>query len=103
MIKISGKIKKIFATETFGSAEKPFDKRLLWLEEVSEKYPNTWNLELWKEDCPMLDHYKEGEYVTCYIDIKGRFWEKDGKSGVMNSLKCWNFEKDGKTYKEIKV
>ena len=24
----------------------------------------------------------------------------DGKEGVMNSIKCWNIEKDGKPYKE---
>lgn len=99
MIKITGKIKKKFDTNTFNNN---FEKRLLWLEEVSEKYPNTWQLELWKQDCSMLDSYNEGDYVTCYIDIKGKFWSRDGKEGVMNSIKCWNIEKDGKSYKEMK-
>ena len=35
MIKITGKIKKKFETNTFGNG---FDKRLFWLEEVTEKY-----------------------------------------------------------------
>lgn len=98
MIKLIGKIKKIFPTETYGT----FDKRVVWIEEQTEKYPNTWQLELWKEDCPMADNYKEGDFVTAYIDIKGKFWEKEIKSGVMNTLKCWNFEKEGKSFKEIK-
>jgi hypothetical protein len=49
----------------------------------------------------MIDSYKAGDFVTAYIDIKGKYWEKNGKEGVMNTLKCWNIEKDGKPYKEI--
>ena len=40
MIKISGKIKRVFESETFG-IEKPFEKRNFWLEDISDKYPNT--------------------------------------------------------------
>lgn len=100
MIKISGKIKSIFESETFGN----FEKRVMWLEEVSDKYPSTWQLELWQTDCPMADSYNVGDYVTCYIDIKGKAYtnKTTGNEAVMNTLKCWNIEKDGKTYKEIK-
>lgn len=98
MIKVSGKIKEIFPTETFGT----FEKRVVWLEEVAEKYANTYSLEIWGTDCPMADNYKVGDYVTAFVDLKGKFYEKNGKEGVINSLKCWNFEKDGKSYKEVK-
>jgi hypothetical protein len=101
MIKLTGKIQKIFQTEVRGSADKPFSKRLFWLQEVSDKYPSIWQLELWQGDCTMIDAFGVGDYVTCYIDIKGQHWSKDGREGVMNTLKCWNFEKDGKTVKEI--
>lgn len=100
MIKISGKIKRVFEAETFGT-EKTFEKRNFWLEDISEKYPNTWQLELWQQDCPMIDSYNVGDFVTAYIDIKGKYWERNGKEGVMNTLKCWNIEKEGKPYKEI--
>ena len=100
MIKISGKIKRVFDSETFG-ADKTFEKRNFWLEDISDKYPNTWQLELWKQDCVMIDSYKVGDFVTAYIDIKGKYWERNGKEGVMNTLKCWNIEKEGKPYKEI--
>ena len=100
MIKISGKIKSVFEAETFGT-EKTFEKRNFWLEDISEKYPNTWQLELWQQDCPMIDSYNVGDFVTAYIDIKGKYWERNGKEGVMNTLKCWNIEKEGKPYKEI--
>ena len=98
MIKVSGKIKEIFPTETFGT----FEKRVVWLEEVADKYANTYSLEIWGTDCPMVDSYKVGDYVTAFVDLKGKYYEKNGKEGVINSLKCWNFEKDGKSYKEVK-
>ena len=54
MIKLEGKIKKVFGTETFNN----FEKRIFWLEEVKSAEPrftNTWQLELWKADCTMID------------------------------------------------
>jgi len=104
MIKLSGKIKKKFETAVFGN----FEKRTLWLEEVTSdnRFPNTWQLELWKEDTKMLDSYEEGDYVTCYVDIKGKLIPKeksrDGDEWVSNTIKCWNIEKDGKAYKSMK-
>lgn len=98
MFKLQGKIKKVFPTETFNN----FEKRIFWLDSGHEKYPNTWCLELWKNDTKMIDNYQEGDFITAYIDIKGKYWVRhDGKEGVMNSLKCWNIEKDGVTFKEI--
>jgi hypothetical protein len=105
MIQLSGRIIKYFPQETRGTAQKPFDKIVFWLEEVTdnETFKNIWQLELWQDDCKMAKHYQVGEYVTCYIDIKGRRWQKDDREGVMNSLKCWNFEREGRSYKEIKI
>jgi len=97
MEKITGKIRQIFEVESFNG----FSKRKFWLEEVSDKYPEFWQLELWKSDCSMIDSYEIDDYVTCFIDIKGKYWERDGKSGVMNTLKCWNIEKEGKLFKSL--
>lgn len=102
MIKITGKIKKIFPTIQKPQSEGFFFKRMFWLEEVAEKYANTWCLETWKmPDCDMLDSYKVGDYVTCYIDIKGQYWKKDDKESVTNTLKCWNIEKEGKLFRKL--
>lgn len=97
MIKITGRIKKILPTETFGG----FEKRVFWLDDEAEKYPNIHSFELWKADTEMIESYKVGDQVTCYIDLKGKYWEKGDKEGVINSLKCWNIEKDGVTFKKI--
>jgi hypothetical protein len=98
MIKISGTITKVFDTLTI----KDFQKRLFWLEDKSDKYPNVFQLELWKSDCSMIDSYDTGDFVTIYLDLKGKHWSKDGKEGITNTLKCWNIEKDGVPFKEIK-
>lgn len=97
MIKLTGTIRKVFPTQTYNN----FDKRIFWVDDISDKYPNTWQFELWKNDTTMIDHYNVGDFVTLYIDIKGKVWERDGKEGVMNTLKCWNIEKDGIPFKEI--
>jgi hypothetical protein len=105
MIKLSGKIIEMFPMESFGTREKPFKKVIFWLQEISDMYPNSWQLEFWQEDCTMASTYKVGDFVTCYVDIKGKLFEKrDGSGqGIITSLKCWNVEKEGKTYKEIKA
>lgn len=98
MIKIYGTIKKIMPTETLSGG---FTKRLFWLDDEEDKYPNTFQFELWKDDVNMIDSYEVGDVVTCFIDLKGKHWKRDDKEGVMNSLKCWNIEKNGKSYKKL--
>ena len=99
MIKLSGTIEKIFESEEKAS----FKKRKLWLKQTLDKYPNVWQIECWKGDCDMLDSYNQGDFVTCVIDIKGSQFETNNGIFVMNTLKCWNIEKDGKLFKEIKT
>lgn len=94
-VRLTGKLKKIFPLEIKGN----FEKRIAWLEETKKEFANTWQIEFWQGDALMLGHYKEGDIVTCVIDIRGRTWERDGKNGVMNTLKCWNIEKDGVSFK----
>jgi len=101
MIKLEGKIKEVFPI----IPNPKFEKRIFWLQEVAaeSRYANTWQLELWKGDCSMLDNYNVGDYITAYIDIKGNsFTKKDGSGeAVGNTLKCWNIEKDGVSFKQI--
>ena len=99
MIKLEGTIKQVFETKTYGSG---FEKRIFWLDDNHPKFRNIFALELWKKDCEMIDSYKVGDQVTAYIDIKGIYWQEDGKGEmVKNTLKCWNLEKDGKTFKPL--
>lgn len=103
MIKLTGVIKKMEQTQEVGKSEPKFRKRIFLLQEITDMYPNTWLVEFWQDDCKMGDSYNEGDFVTCYVDIKGKpFIKQDAKESAINSLKCWNVEKDGKTYKAIK-
>lgn len=103
MIKLTGVLKQMNNTIAYGKADKPFNKRTFVLQEITDMYPNTWQLEFWQDDCQMGDAYNEGDFLTCYVDIKGKsFIKQDGAEGVINSLKCWNVEKEGKTYKAVK-
>lgn len=99
MIKINGTIKKIFSTQTLSGG---FDKRLFWIQDDDNKFPNTFQLECWKADVLMLDEYKIGDVITCYVDLKGKlFLGRDGEEKILNTMKCWNIEKDGKLWKKI--
>lgn len=99
MIKITGKIEKVFPKQTLSGG---FEKRVFWLDDQAENFPNTYQFELWKSDVEMIDKYKEGDVVTCFVDLKGKkFTGKDGEERITNTIKCWNIEKDGETYKKI--
>lgn len=95
MTTLEGKIKKIFDKEVYGT----FEKRVFWLEDISEKYPNIWQLEIWNKDIPMMDNYNVGDFITAYVDIKGKLTRDAEK--VITSLKCWNIKKDGVAYKAV--
>jgi hypothetical protein len=98
MLKLEGKILRIFETKSMNG----FDKRLFYLDDCAEKYRNIFALELWKKDCEMIDKYKVGDWVIAYIDIKGIYWsDTNGDTLAKNSLKCWNIEHNGVTYKPI--
>src|SRR5205809_312435 len=90
-ITIKGKITDIFPSEIFGN----FEKRVAWVLEVDVQYPNHYSLEFHQGDANMLDSYVPGDLVTCKVDVRGRKWEKNGKAGCMNTLKCWGIERTG--------
>jgi len=93
---ITGKILDIFPAELYGN----FEKRVCWVEETEGEYPNTYSLEFWQGDCNKLDSYKPGDAVSCKVDIRGRKWTKNGKEGVINTLKCWSISKQGATQQQ---
>ena len=89
-ITLTGRIKRIFPAEII----KSFEKRIMWLEETDGQYPQTYQLEFQQGGCNTLDSFQAGQTVTCSVDVRGRYWSKDGKEGVMNTLKCWKITAD---------
>lgn len=87
-LQLKGTIVKIFDSEIYGS----FEKRIFWLEESGERWPSTWAIEMHQGDCKKLDDFLVGDTISCQIKVFGRKWDKDGKSGVINTLKCTSIQ-----------
>lgn len=90
-ITIQGVITDIFPSEIFGN----FEKRVAWIQETDVQYPNCYSVEFHQGDANILDMFVPGDRVTCSVDVRGRKWEKNGKAGCMNTLKCWKIERVG--------
>lgn len=90
---LTGIITDIFPSEVYNS----FEKRVFWLKQPdTEQYPQHWAIELWgEEDGKRLNSFAVGDQVIAKVDIRGRKWSKNGRSGCMVSLKCWSLEKVG--------
>ena len=64
-------------------------KRVFWLRETDrERYPQHWELELHNDECRRLDEFKIGEHLEAEVELRGRKYEKQGREGIFNSLKC---------------
>ena len=88
---IQGILTDVFPSEIFGN----FEKRVAWVQETDVQYPNTFALEFHQGDANILDNFVPGDVVKCSVDLRGRKWSKNGKEGVMNTLKCWKMERLG--------
>lgn len=89
---LKGSITDIFRPEIFNT----FSKRVFWLKQSDrEQYPQHWSVELHGEDCKELERYNIGDEVEVEVEIRGRYWSKDGKENVFNSLKVIGMKKAG--------
>lgn len=96
-ILIQGVITDIFPSETFGN----FEKRVAWVQETDVQYPNHYSVEFHQGDANTLDNFVPGDRVNCSVDVRGRKWEKNGKAGCMNTLKCWKIERVSQQAKSV--
>ena len=90
-MEITGTIKKIGETQTFG--EKGFRKRELILE-TSEKYPQPLSIEFIQDACDIVNKYREGQEVKIAINLRGREWiNPEGVAKYFNSIQGWRIQK----------
>lgn len=88
---ISGKIKLINETQTFG--EKGFRKRDVVLT-TSEEYPQMLLVEFVQDKCDILDNYAVGQDVNISINLRGREWiNPEGVAKYFNSIQGWRIQK----------
>ena len=90
-LKVEGKIYKIFDTQQVTAT---FSKRE-FIVLTDENYPQHIKLELTKDQCSILDKFKEEDAVTVFFNLRGREWTpKDGgEPKYFVSLNAWRIEK----------
>lgn len=92
-MEITGKVKVVGDTQTFGS--KGFQKRELVVT-TEEQYPQHILIEFVQDKCSLLNQFRLGESVTVGINIRGREWVKDdGETKYFNSIQGWKIQSNG--------
>ncbi len=89
-MQVTGKVKLINATQTFGS--NGFRKRELVVT-TDEQYPQMILVEFIQDKCDLLDSYSVGQDVTVSINLRGREWvNPQGETKYFNSIQGWRIE-----------
>ena len=90
-MEVTGKIKKIDETKTFGS--NGFRKREMVIT-TDEQYPQMLMIEFIQDKCDLLDSFNVGEDVKVSINLRGREWiNPEGEAKYFNSITGWRIEK----------
>ncbi len=92
-MEVTGKIKKISETQTFGASG--FRKRELVLT-TDEQYPQMLAIEFVQDKCDALNTYQVGQDVKISINLRGREWiNPEGEAKYFNSIQGWRIEAAG--------
>lgn len=62
--------------------------------ETEDKYPQLVLLQATQDNTAILDNYNEGDYESCFFNLRGREWTspKDGQVRYFNTLECWKID-----------
>jgi len=89
-MEITGKIKKIDETKTFGASG--FRKREMVLT-TNEQYPQMLLVEFVQDKCDLLDNFQIDQDVKISINLRGREWiNPQGEAVYFNSIQGWRIE-----------
>ena len=90
-MEVTGKIKKIDETKTFGN--NGFRKRELVIT-TEEQYPQMLMIEFVQDKCDLLNSFNVGEEIKVSINLRGREWiNPEGEAKYFNSIQGWRVEK----------
>ncbi len=90
-MEVTGKIKKIEETKTFGN--NGFRKREVVIT-TDEQYPQFLLIEFIQDKCDLLNDYNVGEAVKISINLRGREWiNPEGEAKYFNAIQGWRIEK----------
>lgn len=89
-MEITGKVTKIFDTQTFQSG---FKKREV-IVTTQEQYPQPLSIEFLQDKTELADQLNVGDDVKVSINLRGREWTSpDGVVKYFNSIVGWRVEK----------
>ncbi|GAB1307820.1 DUF3127 domain-containing protein [Urechidicola sp. KH5] len=89
-MEVTGKIKIINETQTFGASG--FRKRELVLT-TDEQYPQMLLIEFVQDKCDILNNFQVGQDVKIAINLRGREWvNPEGVAKYFNSIQGWRIE-----------
>ena len=83
---------KLIVKEEITQVSDSFKKREFVLEVINERYEkfnDFLKFQLTQDKCSFLDKYSIGQTVKASFNIKGRKFEKEGKTGYFTTLECW--------------
>ena len=90
-MEITGKIKKIDETKTYGASG--FRKREMVVT-TDEQYPQMLLVEFVQDKCDVLNNFQVSEDVKVSINLRGREWiNPEGEAKYFNSIQGWRIEK----------
>ena len=95
---IQGAIHSIGETTEYG--QNGFTKREFVIKLTGDgensDYPNYIALELIKDKCALMDHYKIGDEISTQFNLSGRLWSgNDRPEKCFNSLQAWKIDSLG--------
>jgi len=89
-MEVTGKIKKIDETKTYGASG--FRKREMVVT-TNEQYPQMLMIEFVQDKCDLLNSYQVGQDVKVSINLRGREWiNPQGEAVYFNSIQGWRIE-----------
>ena len=89
-MEVTGKIKSINETQTFGTSG--FRKRELVVT-TDEQYPQMIMIEFVQDKCDILNNYAVDQDVKVSINLRGREWiNTQGEAKYFNSVQGWRIE-----------
>ena len=87
-MEITGKIKQISETETFGASG--FRKRG-FVVSTDEKYVQHIPMECVQDKVELLDKFKVGQFIKVGVNVQGREWiNPEGEAKYFLSLQAWS-------------
>lgn len=89
-IKIDGKIIKKFPIE---KKSETFSVQRFWVQEMTDQYPNTYEIQSIGKTLGVMDSYWEGDLVNIDANLNGRFHSGAKGEMVFNSISLWKIAK----------